>query len=230
MLLDSGAKKLMVCAPSNAAIDEIVGRISRRGFIGSPDRADVDSILASDDGSAADGLLLRLGAADYEPSPEVKRHTLDERLADTMNGKRAFLLREKIDSAHELLEELAKELGSNQGQLSSGNKRHIECVMRVLGASLPKSAKAFIKRNKKEDHVQVLKKQLANSEAKLRELLEGEHQKQVRKTIRSQFISSNYLGRRLEASRELVIGEISDYLLHPGHLGPREAGGCEEQH
>lgn len=93
MLLDSGAKKLMVCAPSNAAIDEIVSRIARNGFIGTPEKGDLTSILGRENAHAADGLLLRIGAADYEPSAEVKQHTLDERLADTLCGKRVYTLR-----------------------------------------------------------------------------------------------------------------------------------------
>jgi senataxin len=34
MLMSSGAKKILICAPSNAAIDEIVTRVSQRGFVG----------------------------------------------------------------------------------------------------------------------------------------------------------------------------------------------------
>ena len=34
MLLTSGVKKLMICAPSNAAVDEIISRLSNKGLIG----------------------------------------------------------------------------------------------------------------------------------------------------------------------------------------------------
>lgn len=89
MLLSSGVKKIMVCAPSNAAIDEIISRISSRGFLGAPDKNiyDQDSILA--EGASADGMLLRIGAVEYDPGPEVRRHTLDERLTEVLNGKKA---------------------------------------------------------------------------------------------------------------------------------------------
>jgi senataxin len=40
MLLSSGIKKIMVCAPSNAAIDEIVSRVATKGFLGTPDSKD----------------------------------------------------------------------------------------------------------------------------------------------------------------------------------------------
>ena len=35
MLLEAGVEKILVCAPSNAAIDEVVTRIHSRGFVGS---------------------------------------------------------------------------------------------------------------------------------------------------------------------------------------------------
>ena len=96
MLLSSGIKKILVCAPSNAAIDEIISRISSRGFIGEPDSNVYDhtSILA--EGATADGMLLRIGAVEYDPSPEVRRHTLDERLTEVMNGNKAKALKDKI--------------------------------------------------------------------------------------------------------------------------------------
>lgn len=72
MLLSSDAKKVMVCAPSNAAVDEVVSRLSTVGLIGS----DI----------AVDGILLRVGALDYEPTEAVKRHTLDERVAKYQEG------------------------------------------------------------------------------------------------------------------------------------------------
>lgn len=89
MLLSSDVKKILVCAPSNAAIDEIISRISSRGFLGEPDSNvyDQNSILA--EGATADGMLLRIGAVEYDPGPEVRRHTLDERLTEVMNGNKA---------------------------------------------------------------------------------------------------------------------------------------------
>ena len=43
---------------------------------------------------------------DYEPSQEVKKHTLEERLTDTINGLKGSELRQKIDFCIELLDEL----------------------------------------------------------------------------------------------------------------------------
>jgi len=78
MLLSCQVKRVMVCAPSNAAIDEIISRIGQKGFIGAPDGQDLDSIL--EEGHQANGMIVRLGALEYDPAPEVKKHTLDERM------------------------------------------------------------------------------------------------------------------------------------------------------
>jgi ABC-type sugar transport system substrate-binding protein len=34
MLIASGVEKILVCAPSNAAIDEVVTRLHNRGMVG----------------------------------------------------------------------------------------------------------------------------------------------------------------------------------------------------
>jgi hypothetical protein len=34
MLIHAGVEKVLVCAPSNAAIDEVVTRVHRRGLVG----------------------------------------------------------------------------------------------------------------------------------------------------------------------------------------------------
>jgi hypothetical protein len=48
MLLSSGVQRVMVCAPSNAAVDEVVSRLSTNGFLGVPDKYEADSILDGD--------------------------------------------------------------------------------------------------------------------------------------------------------------------------------------
>lgn len=51
-------------------------------------------------------MLLRLGAIEYEPSSEVRRHTLDERLLEVLNGNKAYELKEKIKFSQELVHDL----------------------------------------------------------------------------------------------------------------------------
>lgn len=109
MLLSCGVQRVLVCAPSNAAVDEVVSRLSTQGFIGTAEKGDEDSILNGDPETQAEGLLLRIGSLDYEPSPAVLRHTLDERLAETMAGNRERQLQDQIEMASDLLLELSQE-------------------------------------------------------------------------------------------------------------------------
>lgn len=54
------SKKILVCAPSNAAIDEIVTRlISKGGLFGQNESESIKKVL-------------RIGSFDYEPSEIVK--------------------------------------------------------------------------------------------------------------------------------------------------------------
>ena len=56
-------RKILVCAPSNAAIDEIVSRISKDKF----------STQTRD-------RVLRVGAMDYDQDSEIRQHSLDYKL------------------------------------------------------------------------------------------------------------------------------------------------------
>ena len=67
MLTSNTKKKILVCTPSNAAIDEVVLR------------------LASDSnpfgqGDSMQQRVLRIGAMEYEPLEQVKKSTLDWKL------------------------------------------------------------------------------------------------------------------------------------------------------
>ena len=70
MLIGSNVQKIMICAPSNFAIDEVISRISKKGFLGLKKKL------------SPDGLILRMGAMEHDPSPEVAKHTLDARLEE----------------------------------------------------------------------------------------------------------------------------------------------------
>jgi len=63
-------KKILVCTPSNAAIDEIVLRLVSKRVGGA---AESDSTMMS-------GQVIRIGAMDYEPLEAVRKHTLDYNL------------------------------------------------------------------------------------------------------------------------------------------------------
>ena len=82
MLIYSGASKIHVCAPSNAAVDEILARVAEKGLL------TLDQNVLS-----AKGLLLRLGAQEYDPTDTVKQHTMDERLKQVMNEGKEYDLK-----------------------------------------------------------------------------------------------------------------------------------------
>jgi hypothetical protein len=77
MLLAAGVTKIHVCAPSNAAVDEILSRCSTKGLIG-----------VSSDQKELKGALLRIGATEHDPAPQIRQHTLDIRLAEVLNDAR----------------------------------------------------------------------------------------------------------------------------------------------
>lgn len=62
MLVSSGVNKILVCAPSNAAVDEVITRLSTQGLMG----------VTKDPKSEMKEYLLRLGAIEYEPSRQVR--------------------------------------------------------------------------------------------------------------------------------------------------------------
>lgn len=131
MLLSSGIKKVLVCAPSNAAVDEIISRLSSHGFVGEPDPTAKESIL--EEGATADGMLLRIGAVEYEPSPDVARHTLDKRLMETLNGNKAYELKEKIDFAKDLLKDLrSSKEEDGSGYLTTTCPKHIQYLYKLV--------------------------------------------------------------------------------------------------
>ena len=76
-------RKILVCAPSNAAIDEIVYRIIRDTF--STETKDA---------------VLRVGAMDYEPQEEVKRHTLDYKLEVAIRQWQSGQDKNDLDKQH----------------------------------------------------------------------------------------------------------------------------------
>ena len=65
MLVHCGVNRVLVCAPSNTAVDEIVERVADKQLFDGKKRKNPD------------GLLLRVGALGYDAPDKVLRHTLD---------------------------------------------------------------------------------------------------------------------------------------------------------
>jgi len=83
MLVFSGVKKIHVCAPSNAAVDEILARISSKGIIGVT--KDVEDLKK---------MILRLAAFEYDSSSLINQFTLDSRLKEVLNDAKEYELKE----------------------------------------------------------------------------------------------------------------------------------------
>lgn len=85
--LANSRQKIMVCAPSNAAIDQIIQRIIDKGLIGLRNLKQVqkeenkknDESEDSDEYETPDltQTLIRITGAEYQVENSIKKHTLD---------------------------------------------------------------------------------------------------------------------------------------------------------
>lgn len=118
-------QKIMVCAPSNAAIDQIIIRIIERGLIGLQElkklkRKDVPkekkrqkSVQNLDaDGSSDDEFyeppdlttaLVRVSSAEYQTDSEIKRHTLEQRIIKKLCIEKFGSLKKCIKDLKEMI-------------------------------------------------------------------------------------------------------------------------------
>lgn len=127
MLVGSGAKKIHVCAPSNAAVDEVLSRLSTQGLTGiTREREELKKHL------------LRIGSIDYEPTETVKQHLLDNRLTETLTSEKVYCLKQQIDFAEELLQEMRKGI-----KLEPQNDRHRVALQKVMQKENLRKIKQF---------------------------------------------------------------------------------------
>ena len=93
--LANSKQKIIVCAPSNAAIDQIIMRIIEKGLIGliglkrtkkanekAKNRDSDDSSSSEEENSNQDltNTLIRLTSAEYNTESEIKKYTLENRI------------------------------------------------------------------------------------------------------------------------------------------------------
>lgn len=99
LLLSSGVQKILICAPSNAGIDEIVRRLSR-GIPTKDARRQVK--------------LVRIAAADVELTPDIIPHTLQSLLKTKKELYASYTpaevpgMKQKLKQYEGLLEEFVK--------------------------------------------------------------------------------------------------------------------------
>ena len=158
MLMSSGAKKLLICAPSNAAVDEIVSRVSQRGFVGcDSNRSDATKI---------ESMLLRIGAIEYEPSPLVKKHTLDERLIKELHGNKIYDLKERAAAGKEVVGQMQ---APGFTGLRADNKELFQLLQKLVTPSF-KRLRVWIIKKPAEEQLSFLSRQLARDESRIAEL------------------------------------------------------------
>ena len=97
----------MICAPSNAAIDEIIIRIKKKGLI-------------DENGNSTKPQLIRIGVLDQNPSEIVKNVSLEhlaqdilfnqEKLNKSKDQSTAVEIRQTLDKVSAKIEKLKKEM------------------------------------------------------------------------------------------------------------------------
>ena len=165
MLMSSGAKKLLICAPSNAAVDEIVTRVSQRGFVG------YDSNHS--DTTKIESMLLRIGAMEYEPSAIVKKHTLDERLIKELHGNKIYDLKERAAAAKQVLSQMQ---APGFTGLRMDNKELVPLLQKLVTPSY-RRLKDWIIKKPADEQLNFLSRQLARDENRIAELSSSENQR-----------------------------------------------------
>lgn len=68
-MIHDECKKILVCTPSNKAVDEILSRISNQGLIGTEV-----------------GEIVRIGSSEYQAEESIKHHSLDQRVNAELNS------------------------------------------------------------------------------------------------------------------------------------------------
>lgn len=94
MLIDAGVERIHLCTPSNKAVDEIISRLSQRGFIGEYTSTDFSKFDLDEN-------LLRVGSCEYNASPIVKKHSLDNRVNKIINPAIASI-EKQLEKANEI--------------------------------------------------------------------------------------------------------------------------------
>lgn len=138
MLLTSGVKRLHICAPSNAAADEIITRLSVKGLVGQ------SALIGSESGELLDieSVLIRLGSMEYEPSPVVKRHTMDELLDKEVLREKTHVAKTGVDDCQLLLDAMH---ASDVEGLQLEDKKVEEALQRQVTPNL-KNLKKWLKK------------------------------------------------------------------------------------
>ena len=86
-------------------------------------------------------MMVRLGTMDYDPSPIVKPHTLDQRLIATLNKQILYDINQKLEYTESLLEAIKKGV-----QISADDQNHRKYLQKLICENLRK-LKDWFKKN-----------------------------------------------------------------------------------
>lgn len=189
MLLSSGVKKILICAPSNAAVDEIITRLSLRGLVGVTGQFHSPSFVEE--------TLVRLGAMEYEPSPIVKKHTLDVRLEKQLIYEKTYKLKEKIAETNLVIEEINKP-DFTQFKLdagATGPEKTIFEALRRLVTNEPRRLKKWLATKTIDEQKNHFKKSLRDTQRKLKEATNMLNRKDIMQGEDWQFVEGHLIGR-----------------------------------
>ena len=148
--------KILIWAPSNAAVDEIVWRLAKNGLL------DVN-------GNKKKAELVRVGVLDYSPPEIVRVHSLDYLVDERMKKstkkedtrdveeyqrrvKKIELIKEHIDNADKN--------GTTYDEFFSSHKRELEKLFKTMTSDMKKE---FITAKKHQKRIDILKQLQTNN-------------------------------------------------------------------
>jgi len=85
-MIHDHSKKILVCTPSNKAVDEILSRVSIKGLIGTEA-----------------GEIVRIGSLEYQAEDSIKHLSLDQRVNQKINFKRFESIRQTMSLIDEIV-------------------------------------------------------------------------------------------------------------------------------
>lgn len=114
--LSNPKQKIMVCAPSNAAIDQIIIRIIEKGLIGLKGlkvKKTKEQKKNSDDSSEEELFepdlaqnLIRITSAEYQTETAIKKYTLDHRIIKKLSIEKFGDLKKCIKDLKDMINEM----------------------------------------------------------------------------------------------------------------------------
>jgi len=121
MLIHAGIEKILICTPSNAAVDEVLRRLSNPDEILAKTQPKLDLVKQ----------LLRIGATEYKPDSELLKYTLDEKVRLLSGEAKLEVLTAELELMEKLIKDVSEE-GGKKIQTSSLLQFKIEMLAKIF--------------------------------------------------------------------------------------------------